>query len=137
MRLIGVAVVVAIGLTLAPLATEAQEAGSVRTIGWLSLVRDIGQTPLLEGLHELGWIEGRNLRIERRSANGQRSGLRDLANELVGLGVEVLVAGDSAAIEPARQATSRIPIAMTVSGDPATTMEGKPVAKSGEAVLTA
>jgi putative tryptophan/tyrosine transport system substrate-binding protein len=117
MRLIGLAVVLALGLALAPLAAEAQQADPVRRIGWLS---SVGTTPVtfLEALQELGWIERQNLAIERRFAGGNPERLTDLAAELVRLRVEIIVAGDSAAIAPARQATKTLPIVMTVSGDP-------------------
>jgi putative tryptophan/tyrosine transport system substrate-binding protein len=120
MRPIGLAVALALSLSLAPLAAEAQEAqqsAKVRKIGWLSGV--VPPTPpFLHGLRELGWIERQNLIIERRSAEGNLERLPDLAAELVRLRVEIIVAGDSAAIDPARQATKTLPIVMTVSGDP-------------------
>lgn len=116
MRLIGVAVVLALAL-LAPIAAEAQQADKARRIGWLSTT--IPPTrPFLQGLLDLGWIEGQNLRIESRSAGGDRARLPDLETELLRLRVEIIVAGDSAAIDPARQATKTIPIVMTGSGDP-------------------
>ena len=120
MRLIGLAVALSLSLFLAPLAAEGQEAqqsAKVRKIGWLSgLVPPT--RPFLQGLRELGWIERQNLIIERRSAEGNLARLPDLAAELVRLRVEIIVAGDSAAIDPARQATKTLPIVMTVSGDP-------------------
>jgi putative ABC transport system substrate-binding protein len=120
MRLIGLAVALALSLSLAPLAAEAQEtqqSAKVRKIGWLSGLVPPTQ-PFLQGLRELGWIERQNLIIERRSAEGNLERLPDLAAELVRLRVEIIVAGDSAAIDPARQATKTLPIVMTVSGDP-------------------
>ena len=117
MRLIGLAVILALGLTLAPLADEAQQADKVRRIGWLSLGTATSVT-FLQGLRELGWIERQNLVIERRSAEGDLARLPDLAAELVRLRVEIIVAGDSAAIRPASLATKTLPIVMTVSGDP-------------------
>jgi putative ABC transport system substrate-binding protein len=121
MRRIGLAVVLALSV-LAPLATGAQEyrapqSEKVRKIGWLSGV--IAPTAqFLQGLQELGWIERQNLIIERRFAEGNPARLPDLAAELVRLRVEIIVAGDSSAIGPARQATKTLPIVMTVSGDP-------------------
>jgi putative ABC transport system substrate-binding protein len=119
MRLIALAAI-PLSFALGLLAAEAQQPASVRTIGWLSLASesDIGLRQLAEGLRELGWVEGQNLRIERGFADWQPGRLRNRAKGLVELGVEVLVAGDSAAIEPAREVTSRIPIVMTVSADP-------------------
>jgi putative ABC transport system substrate-binding protein len=117
MRLIGLAVVLALPLLLAPLASGAQQADEARRIGWLAL-NFPPNASFLQGLLELGWIEGQNLRIESRLAGGDRARLPDLANELLRLRVEIIVAGDSAAIGPARQVTKTLPIVMTVSGDP-------------------
>jgi ABC transporter substrate binding protein len=122
MRRIGLAVALSVSLVLAPLAAGAQEyraqqSDKVRKIGWLSGF--IAPTaPFLQGLQELGWIERQNLIIERRLAEGNPARLPDLAAELVRLRVEIIVAGDSGAIGPARQATKTLPIVMTVSGDP-------------------
>lgn len=72
----------------------------------------------LEGLLPLGYVEGQNVSIESRFANEKPDLLPGLAAELVRLRVAVIVAGDSAAIDPAKQATASIPIVMTLSGDP-------------------
>jgi putative ABC transport system substrate-binding protein len=69
-------------------------------------------------LRDLGYVEGQNLRIEYRYAEGSDARLRDLAAELVRLQVEVIVAGGSAATRAAQQATRTIPIVMASSGDP-------------------
>jgi len=117
MRLIGLAVVLAISLTLAPFGAEGQQADKARRIGWLSM--GTPTTPsFLQGLRELGWIEGRNLVIERRDAKGDLSRLPNLAAELARLPVEIIIAGDSFVIDSARKATNTLPIVMTVSGDP-------------------
>jgi putative tryptophan/tyrosine transport system substrate-binding protein len=117
MRRIGLAVVLALPLFLAPLASGAQQADAARRIGWLAL-NFPPNASFLQGLLELGWVEGQNLRIESRSAGGDPARLPDLANELLRLRVEIIVAGDSAAIGPALQVTKTLPIVMTVSGDP-------------------
>ena len=116
-RRIGLAVVLALSLTLAPLVAQAQQADKARRIGWLSMGTPT-TTSFLEGLRELGWIEGRNLVIERRYAEGDLSRLPNFAAELVRLPVEIIIAGDSFAIDPARKATKTLPIVMTISGDP-------------------
>jgi putative ABC transport system substrate-binding protein len=121
MRRIGLAVVLALCLFAAPLvdgAQESQQSGKVRRIGWLAGVVDPRSTPFLQGLRELGWIEGQNFVLEVRSAKGNLARLPDLAADLVRLQVEIIVAGDSSAIDPARKATKTLPIVMTVSGDP-------------------
>ena len=93
------------------------------TIGWLALGApingpDLRNAPFFEGLSKLGWTEGKNFAVERRFADGNADRLRELAVELVRLKVDVIVAGDSAAIPAAQSATSTIPIVMTVSSDP-------------------
>ena len=70
------------------------------------------------GLRNLGYVEGQNIVIEYRFAEGKRDRLPALAAELVRLNVEVILAGDSAAIPFAAQATRSIPIVMSVSNDP-------------------
>jgi putative ABC transport system substrate-binding protein len=112
--------VVALGLLAAPLAAPAQQPpGKSARIGFLFLV----PTPFLDeafrqGLHELGYVEGQNIAIEYRSAEGKYEGLPGLAAELVRLKVNVIVAASPPATEAAKQATSTIPIVFTVSGDP-------------------
>jgi putative ABC transport system substrate-binding protein len=71
-----------------------------------------------QALADLGWVEGRNLVIEQRSAEGQNGRLPELAADLVRSGVSVIVAENSAATRAAMQATSSIPIVMAGVGDP-------------------
>src|SRR5262249_28088311 len=71
-----------------------------------------------QGLRDLGYVEGQNLVIEDRYADGSEERLRDLAAELVRLPVEVIVAEGSAAIRMAHHATRTIPIVMTAAADP-------------------
>ncbi len=71
-----------------------------------------------EGLQNLGYVEGQNLLIESRWAEGQPDRLPELATELASLPVDVLVTGSNYAAQAAKQATSIIPIVMAVSGDP-------------------
>jgi putative ABC transport system substrate-binding protein len=72
----------------------------------------------IEGLRELGYVEGRNIRIEHRSSEGKFERLADLAADLVRLQVDVIVTGGPPAPLAAKQATSTIPVVFTVSGDP-------------------
>ena len=72
----------------------------------------------IEGLRELGYVEGRNITIEQRSSEGKFERLPDLAADLVRLQVDVIVTGGPPAPLAAKQATSTIPIVFTVSGDP-------------------
>src|SRR5262249_52603154 len=71
-----------------------------------------------QGLVDLGYVEGRNIAIERRFAEGKWARLPDLAAELVSLKVDVIVAAPTPAIQAARQATTPVPIVMAISGDP-------------------
>jgi putative ABC transport system substrate-binding protein len=105
-----------------PLAAREQQPGRLPTIGYLS-----GVTPTSDGtnvaaflqrLRELGWIEGRNLTIEYRWADGQTELFGKLAAELVRLKVDViLTAGNTVALE-AKRATSAIPVVFALAGDP-------------------
>lgn len=70
-----------------------------------------------ERLRELGYAEGRNITIESRFAAGQPGRLRDIASELVGLGVDVIVASGTLPTRAAREVTSTIPIVMVGVGD--------------------
>jgi putative ABC transport system substrate-binding protein len=122
-RIIALLITLALGLLVTPLAPEAQLAGKVARIGWLASgfppsEADRQRSPFFQGLRALGWVEGQNITIEPRYAEERSDRLPELAAELVQLNVHVIVVGDSAAIPAAKQATSTIPIVMTVSGDP-------------------
>jgi putative tryptophan/tyrosine transport system substrate-binding protein len=71
-----------------------------------------------KGLHDLGYLEGRNIAIEFRSAEGNASALASLAADLVRLKVDVIVATFTPAVKAAKEATREIPIVMAASGDP-------------------
>jgi putative ABC transport system substrate-binding protein len=92
----------------------------VRRIGVLSPFVDKMSTFLAdfrEGLREYGYVEGRNVRIDYRSAEGEVDRLQALARELIGGGIEILVTSSAPAVQAARQATDRIPIVMARVGD--------------------
>jgi putative ABC transport system substrate-binding protein len=101
-------------LAVAPLTIGAQPTGKVYRIGYLS----IGSTSMYtrpleafrEGLRELGWVEGRNVYIEYRFAEGHADRLPALADELVGLKVDIIVASPTPSAQAARDATRTIPI---------------------------
>src|SRR3984893_15779505 len=99
------------GLLAAPLAVEAQQAGKVVKIGVLEFGGSTSSA-FEQQLRELGYIEGQNLILEHRFAEGRAERLPDLAAELVRLHVDVIVAGGSAAIHAAQHATHTIPIVM-------------------------
>jgi len=97
MRLIGVAVVLTLGLILAPLAAEAQLAGKVPRVAYLTPWSDSdpgrqrGLEAFRQGLRELGYVEGQNIAIESRSAEGTDDRLPALAADLVRSKVDVIV----------------------------------------------
>ena len=110
---------ITVGLLAAPLAVAAQQPGKVYRIGLLS---PTSQSPSIEaireGLRTLGYVEGQNLVIEYRSAEGRFDRLPDFAVELVRLHVDVIVAVVTQASLAAKNATSTIPIVMMAVGDP-------------------
>ena len=110
---------ITVGLLAAPLAVAAQQPGKVYRIGLLS---PTSQSPSIEaireGLRTLGYVEGQNLVIEYRSAEGRFDRLPDFAVELVRLHVDVIVAVVTQASVAAKNATSTIPIVMMAVGDP-------------------
>ena len=111
-----------VGALAAPLAAEAQEykAEKVPQLGWLSPgSRSAGLLePFLQGLRELGWVEGRSVVIEYRYADGKAERLPALVADLARLKVDVIVAGGVAAALAASKATTAIPIVMSSGGDP-------------------
>jgi len=108
-----------LGVLAAPLTAEAQEAGKVARIGVLrsGSPPDPFEEPFTQGLRELGYVEGRNISIERRWAEGRDERLPGLAADLVRLKVNVIVAASQAAVA-AKQATTVIPIVMPIITDP-------------------
>ena len=92
-RTIGLLVILALGLLVAPLAVEAQQsAGKMPRIGFLATAGQrlsCSSSGFLRALHELGYVEGRNIIIEWRCAKGKTDQLQQFAGELVQLGVDV------------------------------------------------
>jgi putative ABC transport system substrate-binding protein len=102
---------------------EAQQSAKVHRIGYLtadsrSAHADVRAEAFREGLRELGYVEGRNIVIEWRQAEGKRDRLPALAAELVRLKVDVIVTGGPTATRPVKAATTTIPIVMTQDSDP-------------------
>jgi putative tryptophan/tyrosine transport system substrate-binding protein len=118
------------GALAAPLAAEAQPAGKIYRIGYLSpsspsdperLASPFGERGLAafrQGLRALGYVEGQNIAIENRWAEGRFERLPDLAAELVRLKVDVIVSVVTQASLAAKNATRTIPIVMVAVGDP-------------------
>jgi putative ABC transport system substrate-binding protein len=112
------------GLLVAPFAAEAQQAAKIARIGYL------GNSPtafphlreaFLQGLHDLGYVEGRNVVIEYRYAEGKLERLPALAAELVALKVDVIfVGGGTLTALAAKQATRTLPIVFADAADPVT-----------------
>ena len=113
---------VAGGLFAAPLAARAQPAGKVYRIGILEAIPAVQNAANLDalrkGLRDLGYVEGRNLIIEYRSADGRAERFPDLASELVRLKVDLIVTRGTPAARAAKDATATIPVVMATMGDP-------------------
>src|SRR5262245_53623812 len=112
-----------VGLLAAPVATEAQDAAKVARIGVLAPgSRDTGphlREAFRQGLRDLGYVEGRNVVIEARFAEGKHERYAALAAELVALKVDVIVAsGGTPGALAAKQATKSIPVVFTSVGNP-------------------
>src|ERR1700675_1979612 len=111
-----------LALGAAPLAAEAQQAAKIARIGYLSPNLATGphlREAFRQGLRDLGYVEGRNVVIEYRDAEGKVERLPALAAELVALKVDVIVVGGSTvAALAAKQATRTLPIVFASAGDP-------------------
>src|SRR5262249_53193073 len=104
-----------------PLVAGAQQAGKVYRIAFFSAGEPIQpktRSIFVNGLHELGWIEGKNILFEGRFAKNRLERLPGLAAELVFLDVNVIVAFGTLAPLAAKRATTTIPIVMANAGDP-------------------
>ena len=115
----------ALAFAAVPLAAEAQPARQVYRLGFLSPAgRPSPSDPtttnrlLFMPLHQLGYVEGQNLVVERRFAEGKIDRLSALARELVELRVDVIVASSGGAVQAAKEATKTVPIVMGFSSDP-------------------
>jgi putative ABC transport system substrate-binding protein len=113
--------VLALVLVTGCVSAEAQPSSRIPRIGYMSA--DSGPNPLsaalLQSLRELGWVEGQSIAIEYRWANGRPDRYPALAAELVGLKVDLIVAGGGTpGALAAKRATSTIPIVTPTTGDP-------------------
>ncbi|TMI03356.1 MAG: ABC transporter substrate-binding protein, partial [Betaproteobacteria bacterium] len=117
----GLALLALLAAGAAPVSVRAQQAGVYR-VGYLSTPTresvERGLDAFLRKLRELGWVEGQNLVIEYRWAEGNVERLPDLAAELVRRKVDVIVAPAGSAALAAKNATSSIPIVMIFPSDP-------------------
>jgi len=112
------------GALAAPLAAEAQQAGKVPRVGFLYFgSRQTGPGPeryaaFLEGMRELGHVEGQNLLVEARFADSKAERLPGLATELLRLKVDVIVATASPTYRVLQRMNPTVPIVVTVTADP-------------------
>ena len=103
-----------------PLAAEAQQAGKTPRVGYLGTrtLADFAVEAFRQALHELGWVEGQNIVVEWRFAEGKLERLPELAAELVRLKPDVIVAQATPGATAAKNATQTIPIVMVPVTDP-------------------
>ncbi len=116
----GILIMIVGMLAALPRIAGAQPAAKTPKVAYLSASSATSSTveAFRQGLRELGYVEGRNIQIEYRWAEGRFDRLPALAAELVGLGVNVIVAANTPAALAAKNATSTIPIVLVTSGDP-------------------
>ena len=112
--MIAVRFLVVLALLAAPLAAEAQPAGKMYRVGYLSSAATVFE-PFRQALRELGYVEGQNLVMEPRLAAGRLDQLPAFAADLVNARVDMIVAVSPPAIQAAKEATTTIPIVMAFS----------------------
>ena len=115
-------ILIAVTLLTVVVIAEAQQPKKVSRLGFLSAVSPSTISARTEafkqGLRELGYVEGTNIAIEWRYAEGKVHRLSELAAELVRLRVDIIVSGGPTVTRPAKEATSMIPIVMALDDDP-------------------
>jgi len=130
--------VIAGGLLAAPLGAEAQQVGKVHRVGLIFTTSPVSEMagpepvhPLarafVQGLRALGYVEGQNLILERRSAEGRYERFGDIVAELVRLKADVIVTVNDVMARAAKAVTTTVPIVMATSSDPV----GEGVVQSG------
>ena len=114
--------IIALTFVVGGMRAEAQQLKEVPRVAYLAAGTASSQASQLEefrqGLRELRYIEGKNIIIEQRYAEGKLDRLPALATELVGLKVDVIVTAGPTAPRPAKEATTKIPIVMAFDSDP-------------------
>jgi putative ABC transport system substrate-binding protein len=117
-----VGTLLALLLLVAPLIAEAQQVGKVPRIGILwaysPSVVSLFSEAFRQSFRGLGYVEGRNIALEERWAEGRFDRLPSLAAELVRLNVDIIVTASTPAVQAAQEATRTIPIVMTLVTDP-------------------
>jgi putative ABC transport system substrate-binding protein len=109
-----VAVSISVFLSALSFPAEAQQTKKMPRIGYVSLASQPGvrEEAFIQGLRDLGWVDGQSISIEYRWAAGKVDRLPELAEELVRLKAEVIVARATAPVQAAKNATTTIPIVM-------------------------
>ena len=132
---VGFIVTLTLSMLAAPLAAVAQPAGKVPTIGFLnsSSAAAVAQQfeAFQQGLRALGYIEGQNMAIAQRYAEGRVERLPALAAELAALHVAVFVVNANSVAEAVQQTTTQIPIIMTAAEEPVHFGLAKSLARPG------
>ena len=110
-----------VGAAVWPFIAHAQQPGKIARIGFLGSATAAGSAKSVDafraGLRDLGYVEGRNIVLEFRWAEGKYDRLPDLVADLIGLNVDVIVTHGTPGTRVAKQATNAIPIVMAISGD--------------------
>jgi ABC-type uncharacterized transport system substrate-binding protein len=102
-----------------PLAARAQQpAGKTISVGILALEALSPIDTFRQALNDLGYVEGKNVRFEHRYAKGRNERFPELANDLIGLKVDIILAWGTEAALAAKEATTTIPIVVGAAGDP-------------------
>jgi putative tryptophan/tyrosine transport system substrate-binding protein len=118
--LAAVALIASVVIAAVPIAARAQPATKVFRVGYLGI--EPAPSPYLDafrdGLRRLGYVEGRNITIESRLADGNADRLPALAAELAGLKVDVIVGISGSVAQAAKKTTATIPLVVGLSGDP-------------------
>ena len=119
-------ILVAVVLLALGVIAEAQQPGKIPRIGYLESsggpnIPGPQVEAFRQGLRELGYVEGKNIVVEYRYAEGKLDRIPSLVKELVQLDVDVIATGDRTAIVAAKQATKTIPIVMVTTVDPVAT----------------
>src|SRR6516165_8604977 len=112
-----------VGVAAWPCAALAQQSDHMRRIGFLiGTADDANSRPLYEafrqGLQQLGWIDGRNVRIDARFGTGDAGGVRKYAAELVAFSPDVILVTGAVATQVLLQETRTVPIVFTIVPDP-------------------
>jgi len=118
----GIAIALSLSMVFASHAAEAQQLAKLPRIGFVGIGSPSATAPLseafLQGLRDLGYVDGQNFLIEYRYAEGDTGRVSALVNDLISLKVDVLVAGSPSAHRAAKRATTTIPVVMAQSLDP-------------------